>query len=482
MFRSGAIVFAAGSLATLLMPVTAVAAPPPGGLTAGWVTAEIDHFKIHVQSESASSAEVVAQTYGIALETAYRELTLVFPDGAPAAKIDLYVFAESAAFQSATASIVQDELERQTVFADWAANDLSLYLPSFEKRSDIETENQLRHALSHLVTAVASDGKIPPGFDEGIARYIERPVNESLARIAALVQTANRGGDRLSWVDMNHPSDSVDAELAAAQSYSTVAYLIDNYELAPLRAFLTELKTATNWRDAMRIAYERDPIAIEKAWRENLPRWTTTNWRENLISGFDLKPAQTLLSQANFVAAKEALDPAQRLLRQVDAPDELGFVEHMIAQCDIGIQAESLMTQTQQALAAHAYDRAMNLLVQAKQQFSLLPEVQQPVELLATYDEMATAGLAAGASLELANQLKSSWRDYPGAREAALDAGATYARLGDEDGVNGARAVLDDVDTRQRQIVLALGALSVLTLAWLGLWVWARGPDELDWR
>jgi hypothetical protein len=41
---------------------------------------------------------------------------------------------------------------------------------------------------------------------------------------------------------------------------------------------------------------------------------------------------------------------------------------------------------------------------------------------------------------------------------------------------------LSRLDQRQRQIVLLLGALAVLTLAWLALWLWARGPSELDWR
>jgi type II secretory pathway component PulM len=37
------------------------------------------------------------------------------------------------------------------------------------------------------------------------------------------------------------------------------------------------------------------------------------------------------------------------------------------------------------------------------------------------------------------------------------------------------------LDARQRRLVLMLGALAALTIAWLALWLWARGPAELEW-
>ena len=45
-----------------------------------------------------------------------------------------------------------------------------------------------------------------------------------------------------------------------------------------------------------------------------------------------------------------------------------------------------------------------------------------------------------------------------------------------------AESVLSSLDTRQRRLVLMLGALAVLTLAWLALWLWARGHSELRWE
>ncbi len=44
------------------------------------------------------------------------------------------------------------------------------------------------------------------------------------------------------------------------------------------------------------------------------------------------------------------------------------------------------------------------------------------------------------------------------------------------------QALLQDLDARQQRLVLLLGALGILTLGWLGLWLWTRGRPQLDWR
>ena len=64
---------------------------------------------------------------------------------------------------------------------------------------------------------------------------------------------------------------------------------------------------------------------------------------------------------------------------------------------------------------------------------------------------------------------------------AALAAGAEYARLGDDAGLSQTSAVLDELDARQRRLVLLFGGLAVLSAAWLALWLWARGDAHLDW-
>ena len=34
---------------------------------------------------------------------------------------------------------------------------------------------------------------------------------------------------------------------------------------------------------------------------------------------------------------------------------------------------------------------------------------------------------------------------------------------------------------RQLRLVLLVGGLTLLSVAWLGLWLWSRGKSPLDW-
>lgn len=481
-----AAVLGVACVVTTVMPFRsdALAAPPPADLTT-WSVAESTSFRYHVQPAADGSIALDAASFSTAYapdaEQAMTELRLLL--GATLSeRVDIYLYADLGQHDAAVATIARTESAGVSAMADPVAGDITIYLPHFQQLSPVQAENALRHALSHVLTAAASGGKIPQGFDEGIAQYVERPVNERLARVASLVQAADQQGALPSWFDMNRTLDEVDPDLVAAQTYSVIAFLIDRFDLPPLQRFLSDLRTAPTWRDALRSAYGRDPNALEQQWREDLPRWTSTGWRENVVSAFDLDPARALLARANYQAAKATLEPSQELYRQLNDPTTLAEVDALVTQADTGIQAEALMTQAQQALELHTYERAVSLVAQARSQYAVLPAEQRPAEMLATYERLAVQGMEAEAQLETAQQLAGSWGDYPEARQAARDAGTTFAMLGDQDNYDRAAKVLDDLDGRQRRIVLALAGLAVLTLAWLGLWLWARGPSQLVWR
>jgi hypothetical protein len=227
----------------------------------------------------------------------------------------------------------------------------------------------------------------------------------------------------------------------------------------------------------------RQAQELEQQWREYLPRWVTGGeWRENLVAAFDLEPARQLLQEAHYEDAKALLDRSQLLYSDLGDVERKNEVLELLLQCDTGLQAETLMGQAQTALEHHTYDRAEALLLQARAQYERLPEDHRPNDLLQTYEQLAAQGLAATSSLEEAQRLGRSWDDYPEARAAALEAGTSFAQLGDEEMVARAQAVIEDLDARQRRLVLMLGALAALTGAWLALWLWARGKPELRWR
>ncbi len=139
------------------------------------------------------------------------------------------------------------------------------------------------------------------------------------------------------------------------------------------------------------------------------------------------------------------------------------------------------MTEAQTALENFAYERAFAAVEQAAEQYSHLPPDLRPVDLIDQYREMAQTGLKATEQLEIARIQSGAWGDYPDARAAALDAGTGFATLGDAENHQDAVTLIDQMDNAQLRLVLLLGALAFLTVAWLALWLWYRQPAVLKW-
>jgi hypothetical protein len=465
---------------------TPPAPPPPTPIvppTSGWLTAETAHATISLQPDGTYDAETFVGLYGDYVDTAYVELTSFFGIES-VGRLAVYVYTDGVAFEQVRFAVDPPSLPGAVVFADPAGLGLHLYLPSFLSRSDREADGALRNAVATVLLMTASNGHLPDGFAYGMALYAERPPTTRLARVAALVSDANmRKSDLVSWFELQRQqSIQREPEVAVALGYASIAFLIDRYTITTFQLFLDALVTESDWRLAMEQAYSgRKANELEAQWIESLPRWVAGPWRENLVAAFDLAPAHQLLDEARYADAKTLLERSQLLYAGLQDRDKLAEVQDLLYQCDTGLQAEALMQQTQTALEHHTYDRAAALLAQAKAQYDRLPEAHRPTELIATYERLAQEGLEATAELEEAQQLGREWGDYPEARAAALSAGTTFAQLGDEEMVARAGAVIEDLDARQRRLVLMLGALAALTGAWLALWLWARGKPELDW-
>jgi hypothetical protein len=466
---------------SLLLSAVPVSAAPPSAGTEGFSKAETEHFIFYVQQDDPTAADIFVVAYGDFAEQGFSELSTVY-GVSMSEKISVYVYSDQEAYNQAVEASGRREISEVDAFADPAALDISIFFPQFSARTDMETENALRHATSHVLTGVASGFNVPLGIDEGLAMYMERPVNQKLARFAGLVQNANQGDGTLSWSDLNRPNPpEINPDLLAAESYAMVAYLISRGRLPAIQHFLSALKTEVGWRDAVLTAFGRSSDDLERQWEENLPRWIAGGWKDNLIAGFNLEPAKALLAKGDYEGAKRALEQSQQLFTELKDEERKAEVEELISQCDTGIQAEALMLQVQQSLENHAYDRASTLLAQARGQYEQLPEDQRPTEMLATYEGIAATGIEAGKTLDEAIRLSQDWGDYPDARRAALDAGSAYASLGDEEMAGRAQSVLDNLQNRQRRIVLLLGALAIITVVWLALWLWTKGRSELDW-
>lgn len=471
----------------LALPGGVVATAQPDAAPAareGWTSATIsDELTVWVQDGAGLSADDFATAYGAKLTTALDELLLFLHVSAALHPIELDVYSNVDAYQNMVLASGRIDLGGQIAIADAANAVIALPVDSFGSLTPLDAENQLRHALSHVVAGWASDFKIPRGFDEGLAQYAERPNLPVQARLAALVQSASQNGKLSSWSNLNRTTPLDDDDIERAQSYAMVAYLIKHQGLPDLWAFLEQLKTAETWRDAMNTAFA--PAAsdqIERQWKEDIPAWAAGDWRWNLMTGFDLDPARAQLIKGNFEGATSALEISEQLLRDVNDPARAAEVAKLKDQARIGDLAETKMAEAQQALEQFVYDRAAAAVAQAEAQYAQLPPEIRPDELIATYKALAAQGMAATNNLEISHIQAGNWADYAETRASALAAGQDFAELGDTEKRDDADRLIRAMDQEQLRIVLLLGALAVLTAGWLLLWLRTRGAQALKWE
>ncbi len=451
---------------------------------AGWTTASVsEDLVVSVQDGAGITAEDFAIAYATELTTALEELLLFLNVPEPAQAVRIEVYSDIADYQTAIDEVIRIELEGQVAIADPPDATISLPIDSFRSLTPLDAENQLRHALSHVVAGWASAFTIPRGFDEGLAQYVEKPNLPVQARLAALVQAASQEGRLTSWSNLNRATPLDDDDIERAQSYSMVAYLIKHQGLPDLWQFLEELKNAETWRDAMNVAFApTSSDQIERQWKEDIPAWAAGDWRWNLMTGFDLTTARQQLARGNFEGAASALEISEQLLRDVDDPERAAEVAELKDQARIGDLAETKMAEAQQALEQFVYDRAAAAVAQAEEQYAQLPPEVRPDELIATYKDMAARGMAATNQLEIAHIQAGNWADYADTRAAGVAAGVDFAALGDTEQRDDAARLVGVIDQEQLRIVLLLGALAVLTFGWLFLWLRTRGAQPVTWE
>jgi hypothetical protein len=349
---------------------------------------------------------------------------------------------------------------------------ISMDGPALVAMTDVDAVNTIRRAIATALVQHTTAGNQAPLFVTGMALYAQRPLTPVISRHAANLQNANSQGALLSWADLNRSggSEAGAGDVAMASQYAVTAWLIDHFQLPRYQQFMREMQSTTDWRIGIERAYGLPADELERQWRADLPRWTNNDWKTNIIAGFDLDPARTLLERGNFAAAKVSLERSQRLFSELGDEQHLQVVTALLAQTEIGLQAEALMSQTEAALRQHDYERASDLIAQAEAQYALMPPEHRPEAVLADYRARSDAGLLAIEQLERATRQAGSWTEFPQARNDAIAAGRTFAALGDATRLDAAEITLKKIDERVRRLVYLLGGLAFLSFVWLLLW------------
>lgn len=347
--------------------------------------------------------------------------------------------------------------------ADFRRRELVVIVERTAQQSEEEVKNNIRHELTHIVAGDLSGNRLNTGFQEGVAQYMERPSGELERRVQAL-RVAREQGRLLPWSAFDERGAVYAApEVSYPQSLSAVAFLVDRAGFARLREFLAASARSSGYRSALERAYGATPAELENAWLDWLPGYLDGGFRRSALESYDLGFARELVAGGSYAAAQAELTTALEWLRKQEGTQPaavLAEAQALLDRSEDGMRAEAMAARARDALEAADYERARELITDARTVYGRLDDQRQR-EVLALYEERAVRGLAATARLVQADALARALR-YPQARAAADTAAGEFAALGDELRRDNALTLRATLDTRQRMLGLALVVLGLI--------------------
>ena len=439
--------------------------------------ADAGRVLIKVESDLPIDARDLVQEHGTAITNAWPQYAALF--GAEPAAPQIIVFVDTVD----PAHIAGMRWANDFTYVSPDGSVTIVAIDPFLGLTPIEAGNVLRNVVSRGFVQAAAGGQMPLGLLDGIARYVETPVAARQARLGSLVQGLDQSGTLPGWTRIvTSTAPDLSTEEQTASSYALVAFLTDRYGVASLRNLIAGFASTTEWTANLASTFGQSEVDLAAAWNQFLPRWFASGWRDNAVSAFDLSRAEELFARGAYEAAAAEAERSQRLFTDLDDQVGLSRVEALLAQCAIGLQADSIMADAQAAHESNAYIEVLALLTQADALYALLPDPHRPVTTIERYGDLANDGAAADSQLERARGSADNWLAVTTARRDAVTAGDTYALLGNADGVTAATLVVSEIDTRIQRMVFVLSALVVVLCAWLGVWTWQRSPGRLMWR
>jgi hypothetical protein len=322
-----------------------------------------------------------------------------------------------------------------------------------------------RHEMTHVVAGALSNQELPIGFQEGLAQYNELSDTRADEVVKALQAAQAQGVDLLSWDDLtNTRRFQRQLDVAYPESYTVMAFLADRYGMGAYTRFLAGLRAGHAWSAALAEGFGVSAAELEAQWRDWLPGFFSDGWRKNVLRASDLAPGRALYDAGQFAEAAAYFKQSEALYR------DLGRMAQLTAAMNARVNAERAQQATQQAtaagtaLAAHDYAGAQQQATTAAATFAAL-QLTDRRNQAASIAGQAAQGVQALATLDRARLAQQGWR-VADAEQAAREAGAALAALGDAPRVAEANRILADIWGLERAAGLA--ALGVGALALLG--------------
>ncbi len=178
-------------------------------------------------------------------------------------EVKIYVYSEARELRGAV-------LFAQEWTGGMAIPDFGIILLTASPEGDADwihrvTPHELAHLVTHQMTFNCA-GDIPRWLDEGLAMYAEGSQSPTNQR---LLEQAIAEDDLISLRTLNSTfsAHSQEAHLSYAQSYSVVAFLIDEYGRDKMQELLEVFRQGSGYDEALEEVYGFDTDGLEEAWR-----------------------------------------------------------------------------------------------------------------------------------------------------------------------------------------------------------------------
>ena len=130
-----------------------------------------------------------------------------------------------------------------------------------------------KHELAHVALndAVKGSFRVPRWFNEGFA--VHASGESSMARLRTL-WTATLAGNLmpLAQLERGFPTDSVNADLAYAQSADVVRFLMRQRDVERFSSLIHRVRKGQSFESAVNDAYSMDMTTLEYDWREEVAK------------------------------------------------------------------------------------------------------------------------------------------------------------------------------------------------------------------
>jgi hypothetical protein len=426
----------------------------------------------YVGADDDAAAQTELAWYASAVEQAYRDVQDVFAQALHEtqtplrSEIVVTLYATDAAYAEANPMAGREDgvlghAQPSEGTIGIAASRLRDKTPGFRR-------DAIRHELTHVVLGDLSNQRLPIGFQEGIAQYLEHDVDQR-QRFAVAVRRGRDAGQLLHFADLNRQRAFLAAAgLAYPESYSVVVFLAQQYGFGNVVKLVTATREAQTLDEAMQQAFGKSMTALEAEWQAFLPGYLDPNgpgWSRNDLDLWTLDQPRALLAEGKYPEARDLFERAEALFASVGRADRQQQALDGRLRATSGVEAIDLTHGGMAALTASEYQTAADLLSQAAARWTTLGDTRR-AELTSVAAEQAQDGLVAVSQLDDARRQLEGWH-FQTADDLAFAAGQAFAELGDDARTEEARQVMRDAQQLRTQLGLAAaggGAASVVLL------------------